>query len=165
MAKALKNASTSSSAKLDMLLRHMLALGCRCPFEPTLKLVTSLWLCLSESPQSILAMSAAMKHAFLRGVKASFDKLRRLAPTPPAHVVKLPRQPAEFLRGFPSMWAVAFGIETPVTLDGPCRSARFPKCAGATDFRGARLDALLTNEAGRQGVVLGGPFARCRGGS
>lgn len=118
MLRALGDRATGSSAQLDLILQHLLALGCRCPAEPTMKFVTSWWLCMSEAPESLMAMSAPTKHAMLRGTKRSFDRLRRMAPAPPVHIARLPHAPSEFLRDYPTMYAAAFGDKSPVAFDG-----------------------------------------------
>lgn len=65
-----------------------------------------------------MAMPGATKHATLRAAKRAFDQLRRLAPTPPAYILRLPHAPSDLLRDFPMLYAAAFGAKSPVALHG-----------------------------------------------
>lgn len=118
MLTALSAPGTGSSAQLDIVLRHMLNLGCRCPTENTMKLVTSWWLVCSETPEMLMSMQGATKYSTLRAAKRSFDQLRRLAPAPPAYILRLPHAPSDLFRDHPMLYAAAFGDKSPVALHG-----------------------------------------------
>jgi hypothetical protein len=44
----------SSGAKMEMIIRVAVGIGLRCPTEPTIKFLTSWWLCCSSKPEDIL---------------------------------------------------------------------------------------------------------------
>lgn len=66
-----------------------------------------------------MAMPAVTKNATLRAAKRAFDQLRRLAPAPPVHILRLPHAPSDLLRDHPAIYKAAFGDKSPVPLQGP----------------------------------------------
>jgi hypothetical protein len=100
--------STPADIKLTAILGHLIKLGMRCPTEPTIKWVTSLWLVCSTDPVELGRMSVVDKAIKFRNVKVHFDGIRKRAADPPEWIGVLPSKPVEYLRDYPLMYTTAF---------------------------------------------------------
>ncbi len=100
--------STPADIKLTALLGHLVKLGMRCPTEPTVKWITSLWLVCSTDPVELGRLSVIDKAVKLKNVKMHFDSIRRRAADPPEWVGVLPSKPVEFLRDYQLLYKAAF---------------------------------------------------------
>ena len=100
----------SHSAKLEVFLMHLAALGLRNPDERTMQFVTALYLQVTEGAAADRMAGSAM-HASLQHVKQNFKRLRLPAAQGPQ---KLPTNPAQFMLEFPALAHVAFAGELPV---------------------------------------------------
>jgi hypothetical protein len=105
---AMLEPSTPADIKLTAILGHLIKLGMRCPTEPTIKWVTSLWLVCSTDPVELGRMSVVDKTVKLRNVKLHFDGIRKRATDPPEWIGVLPSKPVEFLRDYPLVYKTAF---------------------------------------------------------
>ncbi len=105
---AMMDPSTPADVKLTALLGHLVKLGMRCPTEPTVKWITSLWLVCSTDPVELGRMSVIDKAVKLKNVKVHFDGIRRRAADPPEWVGVLPSKPVEFLRDYQLLYKSAF---------------------------------------------------------
>jgi hypothetical protein len=105
---AMMDPSTPADIKLTALLGHLVKLGMRCPTEPTVKWITSLWLVCSTDPVELGRMSVIDKAVKLKNVKVHFDGIRRRAADPPEWVGVLPSKPVEFLRDYQLLYKGAF---------------------------------------------------------
>ncbi len=105
---AMMDPSTQADIKLTALLGHCVKLGMRCPTEPTVKWITSLWLVCSTDPVELGRLSVIDKAVKLKNVKMHFDSIRRRAADPPEWVGVLPSKPVEFLRDYHLLYKAAF---------------------------------------------------------
>ena len=105
---ALEEKNAPADVKLQALLQHSMRLGLRNASEPTMKWLTSLWLCLTHDGPQLTKMDCITKGLKLRAVKSVLDNLRRRAPDPPQWVEKLPSKSVELLRDFPVLYKAAF---------------------------------------------------------
>ena len=160
---AMLDGTVPSDTKLIALVGHCIHLGMRCPTEPSLKWVCSLWLVCCTDPGELARLSAVDKVLKLRQVKLSFNQYRMRAPDPPVWVERLPTKPVELLRDFPLVYRTAFpgelspappgvnveliggfdmsyscrgGLRTPVTFG----SGAGPSSAGASSSSGSGMD-------------------------
>jgi hypothetical protein len=108
MWEAMMDPSTPADIKLTALLGHCVKLGMRCPTEPTVKWITSLWLVCSTDPVELGRLSVIDKAIKLKNVKMHFDSIRRRAADPPEWVGVLPSKPVEFLRDYHLLYKAAF---------------------------------------------------------
>ncbi len=97
----------SQTVKLGLVIMLAIRLGLRCPTEPTLKFLCSLWL-VSGDARALQSMSAQQKHVYLQHVKAEFDVQRKLAPEPIEYLPRLPGSPIAMLTGHPLLYRHAF---------------------------------------------------------
>jgi hypothetical protein len=105
---AMLEPSTPADIKLTAILGHLIKLGMRCPTEPTIKWVTSLWLVCSTDPVELGRMSVVDKAVKFRNVKVHFDGIRKRAIDPPEWIGVLPSKPVELLRDYPLVFKTAF---------------------------------------------------------
>ena len=117
----LMNHAVSPDAKLNVMIQHLTRLGMKCPTEPSLKMMCSLWIILTTPPTALSGMDTATKIIKLKHVKTTFDQVRRRTAEPQCWCTQLPDMPAEMLRDFPVLYKQAFGDHTT-----PCR----PKIQG-----------------------------------
>ena len=108
MWEAMLDKTVTSDTKLTALLGHGIKLGLRCPSEPTLKWLCSLWLVCGHDFASLSRIGQVAKTMHLKTVKQQFDALRRRAPDPFSWIEKLPQSPLELLRDQPVTYKVAF---------------------------------------------------------
>jgi hypothetical protein len=123
MWEAMLDPTTQSDVKLTALVRHLIQLGLRCPTEPTLKWVTSLWLVCCNDPVELGRMSIFDKTMMLKNTKVHFSNMRTRAPDPPSWVVVLPSKPVDMLRSYPLVFAAAFPGEASPAPPGVCAEA------------------------------------------
>ena len=101
-------------AVLNKFLFHAMSLGLRCPTEPSIKWITSLWLCLTSTDTELANMDPVAKALKLKAVKSTFDDLRKKARDPPDWIETLPVDPAVCAAQHPSMYNALFsGDATP----------------------------------------------------
>jgi hypothetical protein len=104
-----------SDTKLTAFMGHCIHLGMRCPTEPTLKWLCSLWLVCCTDPGDLARMSVIDKTLKFKQVKLSFNQYRLRASDPPVWVDRLPATPLELLRDFPLVYRLSFPTDaTPV---------------------------------------------------
>jgi len=97
----LNNPSPMSDDKLATILGLALALGLRCPTEPTLKLLCSWWLMTTADWDRATRQH---KQVMLLHVKSTWDRLRKLCSAPAAWIDRLPASPAELLATYPAVY-------------------------------------------------------------
>ena len=99
-------ADSCNDVKLQIIVDQCIALGLRCPSEPTLKTMCSFWMLVSEAnPNSI---ERHQKQILLKYTKSVFDKSRKNAADLETHVEKLPTSSAAFLREHPAIYKYCF---------------------------------------------------------
>jgi hypothetical protein len=118
MWEAMLDGSVPSDTKLTALLGHCIHLGMRCPTEPSMKWVCSLWLVCSTDSSELARLSIIDKTLKFKQVKLHFNQYRLKAPEPPVWVERLPAKPVELLRDFPLLYRTAFPCEASPTLPG-----------------------------------------------
>jgi len=137
----------AQTVKLGLLIMLTIRLGLRCPTEPSLKFICSLWLVCGDA-SALQTMTAQQKHVYLQHVKAEFDVQRRLAPVPIEYLPKLPDSPIAMLTGHPLLYRHAFPegsagpVEPQVSLvevlrfdqTYGCRGGNKRQCAPALDL-------------------------------
>jgi len=101
------------ASKLHRLCTLALKLGMRCPTEPTIKWMTSVWLCSVHSRSELAGLDVSAKMAFLKHVKSTWHGIAKRVGPPISYVDKLPLNPLPFVRDNPRMWADACGAEIP----------------------------------------------------
>ena len=102
----LADTKQSSPAKLDLILAFGHRGGLRLPSEATSKLMTSIWLILSEP--HLDSVAADQKLVYLRHAKQCFNNLRRRATDPATWVETLPASPFAFQTSYPTAWSTWF---------------------------------------------------------
>ena len=102
----LADTKQSSPAKLDLILAFGHRGGLRLPSEATSKLMTSIWLILSEP--HLDSVAADQKLVYLRHAKQCFNNLRRRATDPDTWVETLPASPFAFQTSYPTAWSTWF---------------------------------------------------------
>lgn len=107
------------NARLHAIFAWAGKLGMRCPSEPTLKLLTCVWLVSVHSKDALLGFDYSTKHAFYSYVKKVWGTFRKSLPAPMCYVETLPANVMEYMRDCRDMWVQAAGDELPVacTLD------------------------------------------------
>jgi hypothetical protein len=105
---AMLDGTVPSDTKLTAFLGHCIHLGMRCPTEPTLKWLCSLWLVCCTDPGELARLSVLDKTLKFKQVKQHFNQYRLRAPDPPVWVERLPAKPVELLRDFPLVYRTAF---------------------------------------------------------
>ena len=102
----LRDPEVSSDMKLSKVVDRCIGLGLRCPSEPSLKMMCSQWLFMSEEkPESL---DRCQKQELLKFTKGVFDKAKKRAPECSSHIMKLPISPTKFLEQFPALFRVVF---------------------------------------------------------
>ena len=102
----LADTKQSSPAKLDLILAFGNRGGLRLPSEATSKLMTSIWLIVSEP--HLDSVAADQKLVYLRHAKQCFNNLRRRATDPDTWVETLPASPFAFQTSYPTAWSTWF---------------------------------------------------------
>lgn len=87
--------------KLQRIIRRAFDLGLRTPSEPTLKLMASLWMTISETPETLANLDGCQKSANLNYTKYEFDLLRRRDTSEPIVWWDSLPTPLEFLNQHP----------------------------------------------------------------
>ena len=105
----------SPAAKLHVLLEHAAKVGLRCPSEPTIKMLTSMWLVAAHSRSELQSFDRVTKMTFKDHVKDSFDSYRRRLSAPLAYVEVLPEDVATYMREYGGMWKAVLGTAMPVS--------------------------------------------------
>lgn len=136
---ALLSKSTPAAAKLELIMGRLVALGCRCPSETTLKLCASWWLVVAEPEHSLLQLTGPAKVGMLQAAKKEFQRAARGAPEAPTHLGCLPTSPAELLKSWPVIFNAAFGESVPVQPDRSVetRIIEFNRTYGCRGSRGS----------------------------
>ena len=106
----------STDFKLATLLDVCASLGLRCPSEPTMKFLTSLWMVIAEPPESLQHMNHVQKNLMYQHLKSTFHNLRNKFPDPVVYLDKLPDSPTQFMKDHPHAFKQHFGDRVPV----PC---------------------------------------------
>ena len=96
-----------------------ISLGLRLPSEPTLKLMTSIWIVCAESASNLQEMTGFAKHALYQHMKRSFDRSRRLASDPVTYVEVLPPKPLQLMQSHELLFKQCFKELLPVDLVVP----------------------------------------------
>ena len=115
---AMLDGTVPSDTKLIALVGHCIHLGMRCPAEPSLKWVCSLWLVCCTDPGELARAGVIDKTLKYKQVKLHFNQYRQRAPDPPVWVERLPSKPVELLRDFPLVYRTAFPGEASPALPG-----------------------------------------------
>jgi hypothetical protein len=110
----LGNPRATPNARLHVILTWAGKLGLRCPSEPTLKLLTCVWLASVHSKEALLGFDFATKYAFYKYVKKVWVTLRKNLAAPTSYAETLPANVMEFMRDHRDMWEQAAGGELPV---------------------------------------------------
>ena len=105
---ALQDPGSSPDSKLSALLQHAMRLGMRTPSEPTVKLLTSLWIIVAFDAAAVNAMDSVHKVLKYKHVKGVFDTMRRKAADPVVFIEALPAKPVDLLRDSPLLYKAAF---------------------------------------------------------
>lgn len=126
----LADKEVSVQSKRFLVMKRLLALGLRCPKEPTAKLALSLTLFMSTSSDTL--PHEDMK-THLSEWKASFKKLAAQQNEPLVYLTRLPPAPAELLAEAPLLYKSAYGV-VPDHSPTPC-------VANAAEIR--QLDATI----------------------
>ena len=96
--------------KVDLVMRRALELGCINPAEPTLKMLSSL--CLLVSNPGAARLQTSVKRQYLVKLKEMFRSKRRRFQTsgqaPQTYLVVLPPAPSALTKDAPELWARAF---------------------------------------------------------
>jgi hypothetical protein len=95
--------------KLEIILLLAICLGLRCPSEPTYKIMTTLWLVMSEPPDKLDTIQKHVKETMYEYVKKEFARLRKRAPTPIVYVDELPASPLDLVNKHPTLYASVYG--------------------------------------------------------
>ena len=108
----------TSEVKLSMLVDFSLSLGLRCPTEPSMKLLTSIWIAMSEPSASLQRMTPSSKHTLFMHFKTSFDRARKLAGDPVVYIEVLPSKPLLLLQRQPLVYKQCYRDDSPVEPRG-----------------------------------------------
>ena len=103
--------------KLEIILAFSLDLGLRLPSEPSLKMLSSIWMMVSEPAEKLSSLTVSAKFGVLQNLKLSFDRARKLRDHPIEFCKKLPTRPADFLQEHQQLYTVSFKYKLPA----PCR--------------------------------------------
>jgi hypothetical protein len=104
------NTKINQNSRMSILLSRALALGCRCPSEPTFKLWAAIILA-SGGAEEALCLSYNEKMALMKTVKSEFRRFKRRLPAPVVYLTKLPVLPSELP---PSIFDAAYPDEQAV---------------------------------------------------
>lgn len=110
---SLKDMELPGASKLDMIIRTALNLGLRCPAEPTLKLMASLWMLCSEPDDVLTTMNRFQKLAMYQHVKGTFDTARKRAADPLHYITELPPNAVDYMQLYPEMYTAVFRDASP----------------------------------------------------
>ena len=97
--------SDSGQVKLETILSTCCGVGLRCPTEPCLKLVTSLWILSSTDSSELLRLTRQQKSALFLHFKREFDKRRKALPDPTVYLQNLPPTPLRCLKDYPALYS------------------------------------------------------------
>ena len=138
-------------ARLQILLDFVAGLGLRCPTEPTLKMMTSLWLVASHDKTDLATWDFATKKSFFVHTKSAFDAFRKKLPEPMEYVDSLHADPMVYMRDHGVVWRAAFAEAVPVqpTID-PTLVATFDASYGCR----SATAAVQRHEPKRQPLPL-----------
>ena len=126
--------------------------------ENTTKLLNSLFLLLTETPENLAAMSMKAKCLCHEDTKKRFQAFSNKLPQPGTHIVKLPADPKDFKAQYADMYAEAFGGQDPapcrlsmaalnaLNISYPCRPG--PQCATV-------VPSVPTDEASMKKFIVG----------
>jgi hypothetical protein len=109
----MKDPAVPSGAKLDGILRLAISLGLRCPTEPTIKLITSLYLLVTEGPEEVIKTDSFAKRCSYQHVKHVFDGQRKGAGDPPSWIEVLPENPHQLLKDHEPVYKTVFRVSVP----------------------------------------------------
>jgi len=146
-----KNTATT---KIDIIVNRCIRLGLRRPTEHTLKLLTSLWLAVSEAPERLAAMPTSQKVDSARYFKACFKAAARRAAEPGLHLERLPATPAELQAKHASTYGNAYEpgeapIPCPIDL-APMRSVDVSfRCRGCVGTSSGALQLSVASAGPR----------------
>lgn len=110
--------SATPTAKLDRMIRLAVDLGLRCPTEPTLKFMASMWMCACNDDAELARLSPEQKRVFLGFVRKAFHRARKTAPDPPVYLEGLPANPVEFCVAYPDVYRAVYGDTSKPELVG-----------------------------------------------
>jgi hypothetical protein len=106
--------------KLEIILLMAIRLGLRCPSEPTYKILTTLWLVMSEPPDKLDTIPKHVKETMYDYVKKEFARARKRAPTPIVYLDDLPASPLELFNKHPTLYASVYGAGDQHDPPVPC---------------------------------------------
>ena len=101
-------------AKLRVIFDTLYGLGLRCPTEPTLKFVCSLWMYLDLNEAELRRMTPQNKGTMLQHVKSEFQRGKSGLPDAVEHLACLPQRPLELLSKLPLLYQAHFQDRMPI---------------------------------------------------
>jgi hypothetical protein len=128
----LLDSSKSMTAKSDVIISRAVALGCRCPTEPTMKSFTSLLLVVCEPADQLLTMSFAQKGDIMKHMRVGFKRWARRATKPVAYIDHLPSVPMHLKQNHLSLFEAAYAGGLDLV---PCRIDMKVVCSVDVSFQ------------------------------
>lgn len=125
--------ATKKSVKLFELVSFFIMLGLYTPSEPTLRMVTAIYICCTREEEEVDAMDDAARKVELIYVKNAFRSQARNVDEPSVFVPVLPPDPQTFIESYPSLSA-DLGADPPGKL--PFATNRLLMVAGMIRMRG-----------------------------
>ena len=110
--------SAPADSVLHMLVAHIIRLTGRCLTEHSLKLLTSLWLWLSNP--NAMNLTNDQKRAEFRRVKSEFNRVAKISGDPFCYISKLPDSPEELSQDYPVVFASVFNRNCPQRRPARC---------------------------------------------
>jgi hypothetical protein len=148
----LLDSSKSMTAKSEAIISRAVALGCRCPAEPTMKSFTSLLLAVCEPPDKLLTISSAQKGDIMKHMKVNFKRWVRRATKPVAYIDHLPAVPMHLKQNHPALFEAAYAGGLDLV---PCRIDMKVVCSVDVSFQCRGGNAVHTPTLQLSGI--GGP--------
>lgn len=103
-----------SNEKLDLILSVCGSLGLRCPTEPSLKLIASLWMLTGLAESEVQRSSRNQKGVMYAHVKKEFQKFRKSLADPLEYLNRLSQNPLQLLRDHEQVFKAHFKNSTPI---------------------------------------------------
>ena len=100
--------SAEGNLALDLLLGICFSLGLRCPTEPSMKFITSVWIVLQMKPEQIRRLSRHQKSVMFQHVRRELYRRRKNLADPIEYILKLPANPVQLLTDHPLMYKAHF---------------------------------------------------------
>ncbi len=155
----LESTTVEPDGKLDLILKTAASLGLRCPTEGSLKLICSLWVHCTHSPDALDQLGHVDKYTLLTYVKRSFDTYRRRLEDPRRYITELPGSTVEYCRAYRNLFDLHYKETNPI----PCRIPLESLLALDQSYgcRGLPQCKRLTVQAQRQNQLV--MFSTCSG--